>query len=115
MEKALKEANQKLEQTGEMEKSLIEANKKVQKLEAEIEESKAKNIGITEFKEPKAYKSNLTEIATLLLIKEKIKMERLLYRQHYIKDTSFLAYFGDKPTYSKAESDKIEEEGEEVT
>lgn len=83
MEEALGEANQILKQAGKVEKSLTKVNEKGLELEVEvdrlkIEVSKAQSIGITKFKESKAYKSNLTETVTLFLTMKKIKMERLL-------------------------------------
>lgn len=100
-----------------MEKSFSEDKGK---LEVEVkglktEELETKNIGITKFKEFKAYKSSFTLIVTMFLAKKKIKMKRLLQRHHNIENLSYLANVGDKPTFFTDGDDKAKEEREEVT
>lgn len=78
------------------------------RLEAELERlkvkvSEAKNIGATEFKEFTAYKSSLTTTIAMFFTKEKIKMERFLWKHHNIKDQSCLAHQAEEPIFSTNE------------
>lgn len=117
MDEALGEANQRLERATKVEKSLAEDKGKleteVERLQAEV--LKAKNIDVAEFKESEAYRSSLTSIAATFLYKEKVKMERLLWRHHHIEDLSCLAHVIDEPTFFESNADEAQEEEEEVT
>lgn len=55
-----------------------------------VEVSEAKSLSIVEYKELDAYKLDLEETASLFLMKERVKLQRLLRRLHQIEDMSIL-------------------------
>lgn len=74
-------------QTVQLEKAFTEVSGRAKELETEVKRlkakvSKAKEIGIAEFKELDVYRSDLTNTVALFIAKERMKMRRLLPRFH---------------------------------
>lgn len=104
-----------MEQATITKKSLNEKNleleTKVERLNFEV--SKANDLSITGFKESNAYKSDLVDTTSFFLIKEIIKMQRLLQRLYQIEDVSFSDKIVEE--LMSSEDKKAEERGKKVT
>lgn len=90
---------------------VLELGLEVKRLRAKV--SKTKGLSVTKYKGLGTYKSDLKATAGLLLVKERIKLRRLLRKLHYIEDMSILEKLDEEFIFS--EGDGAKERGEEVT
>lgn len=100
-------------------KKLERLNTKAVRLEAEVGELKAKmaeikEAGIIKFKEFDAYKLELNMAAAQFLVKERLKIKRLLKKRHHIKDMSFLDGIVDELTFFDVDKGEEEENEKEM-
>lgn len=72
----------------------------------------AKKLGFTEYQESTSYMFDLNKTASIILAKERIKLQRLLRSLHHIKDMSIIE-LDKKPIDSGGE--ETVEAGEEVS
>lgn len=73
----------------------------------------AREGGVVKYKESIGYQIAIGYAVTKFLVKEKIKIKRLIKKAHNIEDLSCLENIDLEPTFSCYDEDE-EEEGEEV-